>query len=230
MFNILFWNSKYRIIVGVVVGLFVAFNLPNLPSLRLWIGTLFGLLCPFLVLGRRQALNPRVFSILQSGFPRPRRLQIQSLTPALFIILMWSMIIAQAHFKLTFTFFTWGMCCVFIADLFDQRNPHIGNAWAYSVVSVGLLATTPFWGSIWFGQTVFTPWIATFCLEFHPVFSGLKSLDYVTLQDSLLYQVTQSGSVEIRSIPWWGGSFFYLLICLLCLEITVRSPLHQHKL
>ena len=227
MFNILLWQSMRRILAGIVLVFVVGFLLPSTMTERLWIGSLFGLACPLLVLGRRRSLNREVYAVILSSLPHPRRWQIWGLSPAFFIIALWSVMIAQGSLKLSFTLFCWGVCCVSLADLFDKRKARLGDAWSSSILSITILVTAPFWGALWFGRTVFSPWIATLCLGAHPTISGLKSLGMVALQDPLLYRITQSGLVEIQPLPWWAGAFLYLFLSFICLELTVRSLLKE---
>ena len=225
MFNILLWQSVRRVLFGIFLAMTVALFLPDSITERLWVGSLFGLACPFLVLGRRRLLNREVYTLLLASLPHRRWWQFWGLTPACFTIALWSIVIARGHLALTLTFFCWGVCCVSIADLFDQRRQTIGSAWANSIVLISLFLTAPFWGALWFGRTVFSPWIASLCLGIHPTFTGLKALGQMTLQDPILYQITQSGLVEVHPLSWWSGVAFYSLISLLCLEFAVRSPL-----
>ena len=227
MINILFWQSVKRILSGLLLALILLLVLPSFPVWRFWCGTLLGLACPLLVLGRRQALNARVYSILLSTLPRPRRWQLLSLTPAFFVILLFALIIAQGSMKLTLTFFMWGVCCVSISDLFDHHYRALGQAWTLSLMSITTLISAPFWGAIWFGSTPLAPWLATVVFGTHPTFSGLQALGVVTLQAPVMYDLTQSGLVEVHPLPWWSGACLYGVITLFCVEYMVRTRLHD---
>ena len=229
MFNILLWQSMKRVLVGLILAFLTGFLLPYELAARLWIGAIYSLLLPLMVIGRRRSLNRNAYAHMLSSYPYRRIWQIGSLSPAIFIVLLWSVMIAQGHFKLTIIYFVWGLCCVSIADLFDHWQVHLGGAWAYSTIVIIALLTSPFWGALWFGRTVFSPWIASLCFGLHPTFMGLKATGQVTLQNPLLYQLTQSGLVEVYVLPWWIGLIIYLLISLLCIEINVRKPLWHNK-
>ena len=94
MFNILLWQSKLRIFFGVTSLLFILFWIPEGLTERLWVGVLLGLACPLLVLGRRRELNREAYAMILSSLPRRRRWQLWGLTPAFFIVALWSMVIA----------------------------------------------------------------------------------------------------------------------------------------
>jgi hypothetical protein len=78
-----------------------------------------------------------------------------------------------------------------------------------------------------FGRTAFSPWIATFCISAHPVYTGLKSEGYLSLQDAMMYEVTQSGLVEVHQLPWWSSALGLLIISAICWEITARTQLRE---
>lgn len=227
MFNILLWQSKLRIFFGVTSLLLILFWIPEGLTERLWVGVVLGLACPLLVLGRRRELNREAYAMILSSLPRRRRWQLWGLTPALFIVVLWSMVIAQGSWHLGLIFVSWGVCCVSIADLFDKRLNRLPEAWLSTVISVAILGGAPFWGALLFGRTAFAPWIATLCISAHPVYSGLKSVGKLSLQDEILYEVTQSGLVEVHPLPWWFGSIILVGISVLCCEITARSTLRE---
>ena len=228
MFNILLWQSMRRVMVGLALAFLTGLLLPSELAARLWMGACCTLLLPLMVIGRRRLLNRTIYARMLASSPYRRRWQLGSLSPAFFIILLWSVMIAQGHLKLTLIYFTWGLCCVCIADLFDQWQSHLGGAWAYSILSITLLLTAPFWGALWFGRSIFSPWIASLCLGLHPTFMGLKATGQVTLQNPLLYQLTQSGLVEVYVLPWWIGLIVYLLISCICIELNIRKPVWRH--
>ena len=227
MFNILLWQMMRRILACVLLALFAAFTLPHALTERLWVGALCGLAVPLLILGRRRSLNRRTYAQILGNLPHRRWWQVWGLTPIFFMIALWSIVIARGSPKLSFTFFMWGVCCASIADLFDQREARLGEAWGYSTLLIGVLVSSPFWGALWFGRTAFSPWVATLSLSIHPTFAGLKSTGAVTLQDPLLYELTQSGFVEVHPLPWWIASCVYLVLSLICLEIAARTPLNR---
>lgn len=227
MFNILLWHHSRRILFGLLALLLAFFMLPHHLTLRLWSGVSLGLLCPLLVLGRRRALNREVYALILRGLPKRRRWQLWGLTPAFFIIILWSLVIARGSWKMSLIYFTWGVCCVSIADLFDKRSGRLAEAWGSSILSVLVLGAAPFWGALMFGRTAFSPWIATFCINAHPVYTGLKSEGYLSLQDHLLYEVTQSGLVEVYPLPWWSSVLIFSVISAVCWELTARAQLRE---
>jgi hypothetical protein len=231
--NIVIWESLQTVILGLLFGISAIFWLPRSITLRLFVGMFMGILCPLLVIGRRHSLNRKAYVHILNHLPQPRRWQIMGLFPALFVLTIWSFIIAHGHLKLFITYMCWGICCICISDFFDKRQPRLGDAWGWSAFSIVLLMSAPFWGALWFGRTLFSPWLATFCFSINPVFSGLKSIKDMTmrdpLQDSLLYAFTQSGQVEVYSLPWWSGAVLYLVISFIFLELTTRSRLRVYS-
>lgn len=227
MFNILLWQSKRRIIFGVLSLILMLFWLPDGLTSRLWVGVGLGLACPLLVLGRRRTLNREVYATILSSLPRRRRWQLWGLTPSLFMITLWSLVIAQGSWRLGMIFFFWGVCCVSIADFFDKRLRRVSEAWISTTLCVLGLGGAPFWGALLFGRTAFSPWFATLCIEAHPVYSGLRSVGRLALQDPLLYEITQSGLVEVHPLPWWFGSLCFGVLSMICWELTARSNLRE---
>lgn len=225
MFNILLWQSKWRIIFGVITLLASLFVIPDELTARLWSGLSFGLLCPLLVLGRRRSLNREVYALILSALPRQRRWQIWGLTPAFFVVGLWSMLIAQGAWQIGLIFLSWGVACVSLSDFFDKKRGKLAEAWGWASLTIIGLASAPFWGALLFGRTAFSPWIATFCMNAHPVYAGLKSVGRHALQDPLLYEITQSGLVEVSPLPWWFGSLVLFGLSALCWELTARSEL-----
>ena len=227
MFNILLWQNSRRIIFGFLTLIIALFLLPDQITLRLWVGVALGLLCPLLVLGRRRALNREIYSVILRGLPRQRRWQLWGLTPAFFIVILWAMIIAQGSWKVGVIYFSWGVCCVSLADLFDKRSGRLAEAWGGATLGILMLGSAPFWGALMFGRTAFSPWIATLCISAHPVYTGLKSEGHLSLQDALMYEVTQSGLVEVHQLPWWSSALGLLFISAICWEFTARTQLRE---
>ena len=225
MFNILLWQSAKRIVWGVCLLLASLMFMPQDITFRLWFGLSLGLLCPLLVLGRRHSLNREAYALILSALPKQRRWQIWGLTPAFFVIFLWATLIAQGSWKIGLIFLSWGIACVSLSDLFDKRRVRLAEAWGWSSLCIMLLASTPFWGALFFGRTAFSPWIATVCISAHPVYTSLKSIGRHSLQDPLLYEYTQSGLVEVLPLPWWAGSLSLLILSVICWEITARSDL-----
>ena len=227
MFNILLWRIYYRILAGVVSLLLMLAFVPTHTTTRLWLGVGLGLLCPLLVLGRRRSLNREAYALILQSLPRQRRWQLLGLTPAFFIVSLWSIMIAQGSWQLGVIYLSWGIACVSLADLFDKRQVRIAEAWGWSVLFILALGTAPFWGALFFGRTAFSPWIATLCISAHPVYTGLKSIGKHALQDPLLYEITQSGLVEVHPLPWWFGTVILLVISIFCWELTTRSRMRE---
>lgn len=227
MFNILLWHNSRRILFGLICLLVALFILPHEITVRLWVGVALGLLCPLLVLGRRRALNREVYALILRGLPKRRRWQLWGLTPSFFIVMLWSLVIARGSWRMSLIYGAWGICCVSIADLFDKRSGRLAEAWGSASLSVLLLGGAPFWGALMFGRTAFSPWIATLCISAHPVYTGLKSEGYISLQDALLYEVTQSGLVEVYPLPWWSSPLICLAISAICWELTARAQLRE---
>lgn len=225
MLNILMWRNSWRIFVGILSLLLTPFLIPDDLTNRLWVGVLLGLLCPLLVLGRRRSLNRSTYALILSSLPRRRRWQLLGLTPSIFVITLWSVMLAKASWRLGIIYLSWGITCVSIADLFDKKKVRIAEAWGWSFVLIAAMGSAPFWGALFFGRTAFSPWIATLCMSAHPVYTGLKSLGRHSLQDPLLYQITQSGLVEVHPLPWWVGTTLLLIISMCCWELTSRSQL-----
>ena len=225
MFNILLWRNYWRILIGVLALLAAPLSLPEHLTSRLWVGVLLGLLCPLLVLGRRRSLNRSTYALLLSSLPRRRRWQLLGLTPSIFVITLWSVMLAQGSWRLGLIFLSWGVMCVSIADFFDKRKVRLAEAWGWSVICILVVGSAPFWGALFFGRTAFSPWVATLCMSAHPVYTGLKSLGHQSLQDPLLYEITQSGLVEVHPLPWWTGIILLLMMSIICWELTSRSQL-----
>ena len=226
MLSILFWQSLSRFAGGLLLALALVFLLPPVGTARLVWGGLVGLACPLLVLGRREQLNRPAYSIFLRGLSRPRAWQLRGLIPALVVSFAWSLIVAHAEPRQTLTLFAWGAACVMLADLFDALHERAGVAWAYATLCLGALYTAPIWGAVWFGEEALSPWLSTLSFNLHPAFASLMASGSPPLQDPLLYSLTQSGLVEVRTLPWWSAGAFYALICLVCLELTVRLPLN----
>ncbi len=227
MFNILLWRSSWRIFTGLIGLLLALILIPDDLTTRLWIGVSLGSLCPLLVLGRRRSLNRDAYALILSSLPRQRRWQLWGLTPAFFIITLWSVMLAQGLWQVGVVYCSWGILCVSLADLFDKRKVRLAEAWGWSILFILGLGSAPFWGALFFGRTAFSPWIATICISAHPVYTGLKSVGRHSLQDPLLYEITQSGLVEVQPLPWWFGALFLLGISALCWELTARSKLRD---
>ena len=115
----------------------------------------------------------------------------------------------------------------FAADLFDKRSGRLAEAWGGAVIAIIALGAAPFWGALLFGRTELAPWVATSCISAHPVYTGLKAEGHLSLQDPLLYEVTQSGLVEVYPLPWWSGAVALLVISIFCWELTARSDLRE---
>jgi hypothetical protein len=227
MFNILLWQSKWRVGFGIVALLLTLLFIPENVTTRLWLGVGLGLLCPLLVLGRRRSLNREAYALILSALPRQRRWQLWGLTPSFFIVALWAIMIAQGSWQLGLIFLSWGVACVSLADFFDKRKVRLAEAWGWSLVFILTLGSAPFWGALFFGRTAFSPWVATLCISAHPVYTGLKSIGRHSLQDPLLYEITQSGLVEVHPLPWWSSTCFLLLLSALCWELTARSNIGE---
>ncbi len=225
MFNILLWQSKRRILWGVGLLLLSLIFIPNEITLRLWFGLAAGLLCPLLVLGRRRSLNREAYALILRALPRQRRWQIWGLTPSFFVVLLWAILIAHGSWKIFVIFLSYGIACISLSDFFEKQNVRLAIAWGWSSLSIIAIATAPFWAALFFGRTAFSPWIATFSISAHPVYSGLKSIGRHSLQDPLLYDFTQSGLIEVLPVPWWAGSLTLLVISVACWEMTARIKL-----
>jgi hypothetical protein len=104
MFNILLWQSKWRVGFGIVALLLTLLLIPENVTTRLWLGVGLGLLCPLLVLGRRRSLNREAYALILSALPRQRRWQLWGLTPSFFIVALWAIMIAQGSWQLGLIF------------------------------------------------------------------------------------------------------------------------------
>ncbi len=226
MLSIIFWQSLSRFAGGLAIAFLLMAWLPSFGTERLVWGALVGLACPLLVLGRREQLNRPAYSTFLRALHRPRAWQLRGLLPALVVAFCWALVVAHAHPRQTLILFSWSAACVTLADLFDALHERAGVAWAYSSLCLGALYTSPLWAAVGFGEEPLSPWLSTLTFNLHPAFSSLMATGLPPLQDPLLYSLTQSGLVEVRILPWWSAGLFYALICLVCLELTVRLPLN----
>jgi hypothetical protein len=224
--SILFWQSLARFAGGLLIAFALVLLLPPAGTERLLWGGLAGLACPLLVLGRREQLNRPAYALFLRSLSRPRAWQLRGLIPALVVSFAWSLVIAHGEPRQTLTLLSWSAACVMLGDLFDALHERAGVAWAYATLCLGALYTAPLWGAIWFGEEALSPWLSTLSFNLHPAFAALMATGASPLQDHLLYTLTQSGLVEVRTLPWWSAGIFYALICLTCLELTVRLPLN----
>ena len=108
--------------------------------------------------------------------------------------------------------FIWGMALVGVSDLTDRIVVQESRVWT-RLVLVGLVVLTiPLWLAPWYGQTAWSPELATYGIGLHPSAFVLGSFGQPTLQDPMLYRMTLSGVVEVRPL-WLGyGMIFYSVI------------------
>lgn len=225
MFTSIVWPALSRLLFGALILFLLIIMLPHTPVERHVWGGLLGLLAPLLVVGRRESLNRASYHLYQRTLPSPRLWELKGLFPALSMLCLWALVVSRGAPKATLVYCSWYALCALTADCFDVRRERLGEAWAYSFVTLLILISAPLWGAIWFGDTALSPWPATLSLGLHPVFAAVSSSAESALQAPLLYQYTLSGLVEVRTTPWWCAPLCYLTLSVLLLELIVQRPL-----
>lgn len=226
MWTTILWPALPRLIGGAITVLILTYKLPSDPIERQLWGAALGLLAPLLALGRRELLNRAAYHHYQRTLTHPRLWELKGLLPAFSILIFWSLLVSQAQGPLFVVYLSWYSLCLLIGDFFDVKRERLGEAWAYTSVVLISLITAPLWGALWFGETPFTPWVATLSIGLHPTFAAVSSSAEVALQVPLLYQNTLSGLVEVRSLPWWIAPVCYVAVSLTLLELITRSPIN----
>ena len=211
-----------HLVFGALAAALLIF-LPTEPSARLWGGALATLLAPSLVIGRSQRWRSEGMSATLLSTPSLLRWQLIQLQPALLIVCLAGLVIGRGSFPVALLFILWGTLSVFLADTFDRRLQSFGQAWCWTLLlQLGFLSA-PLWGGIWFGRTFLSPWLATLCINLNPVIAGLAAAGRPTLQDPVLYQLTLSGIVEVRPLPWWSCAIALTMLCLTLLLFNFFS-------
>ena len=226
MLSIILWQSFHRILAGGFFLIAFTLFLPEDMILRQLWGGVIGLLAPLLVLGRRAQFKREAYDMFSRTLKHSRRWELQGLFPSLTVIGMWAFTVSRADPRETLIYFCWYLMCLLIGELCDVRRERLGEAWAYTSVSICLFITAPLWGSLWFGVTPLSPWIATLSLGLNPVFAAASSAGEGVLQNPTLYQYTLSGLVEVRALNWWFAPLCYFTLSALLLELITRSALN----
>jgi len=226
MLSIILWQSFHRILAGAFFLIAFTLFLPeDMIQRQLW-GGVIGLLAPLLVLGRRTQFKRESYDVFSRTLKHPRRWELQGIFPSLTMIGMWAFVVSRADPREALIYFCWYLMCLMIGELCDLKRERLGEAWAYTSVSIILFMTAPLWGALWFGVTPLRPWVATLSLGLNPVFSAASSVGEGVLQNPTLYAYTLSGLVEVRSLAWWYAPLCYFILSWILLELITRSALN----
>ena len=207
-------RARYRFLAGFVAAMGLLVSLPDPMEQRVWWTAALLLLAPWLVLGRDGQRQAQGWRDTASRAPRIVWLALAELVPALVVVALVAGIGARFALAPTLTLFAWGAALVTLGDALDRRTGRASVAWV--VVSGGALAvsTAPLWLAPWFGESLWSPWLASGAVALHPVGAALAAAGLPTLQDPIFYSLSLSGVVEARPMSWaWGATFFGVIAC-----------------
>ncbi len=201
-------RARWRLAVGLLVAVGLAFVLPEAPADRLRLLAAAGLLAPWLVLGR-DATRAREGWREAGASVRGARLVWLELLPAWFVVAVAASLGTGGQWRPALALFAWGAAMVAVADALDRRASRAGPAWVGVLGLALVLWTAPLWLAPWFGRTDFAPWLVSGSVAVHPAAVALSAAGRPALQDPLFYAVTLSGVVEARPLSWvWGSTLF----------------------
>lgn len=207
-------RAQSRFLFGTLGALGLWALLPTALDQRVWWTAVVLMLAPWLVLGRDAAREAEGWRDTLSRSPRVGRLVLAELVPALLVVGVVAGVGARFAPAPTFTLFAWGAALVTLSDALDRRTGRAGIAWATVAGGGLLLATAPLWLAPWFGEALWSPWLASGAVALHPVGATLAAAGLPTLQDPIFYSLSLSGVVEARPMSWvWGAGFFGLIAC-----------------
>ena len=212
-----------RFLVATALGTLLMATLPAVLSLRVHAIALgFGLLAPFLVLGRDAARRADGFREAVRVSRRAGRLVVtELLLPACAVVivaLLWTR--GQPLPALTAT--AWGLAVLTAADALDRRALHPGAAWVVVAALVLTLYTAPWWLAPFMGQGL-GHWVATLGFGLHPAAVALTAAGQTALQDPFFYTWTLSGTVDARPLSWTAGTGLYCALALVGAAWAVSS-------
>jgi hypothetical protein len=197
--------------------------MPETLSLRLWIGSSLFLLLPLLFLNQRGYLSKDQFSdFMLNVLPHERKFYFYQIFPHLIMVFILALAVSRFHPLLTFLLWSWGVLFLTILTLLEKITENLGDYLLRALITIVLVLTTPFWGALLFDRSGFESWLPNLVFNFHPVPAGLSITGKSVLQDSLMYQTTKSGLIDVRVLPVIYGLMFNFIFSILMVELTLR--------